>query len=146
MRLIPILLAVAFAGCASRSPAPETARAETPPEPYNAPEVQGEIDRTQLSSVLEGGLGRFLRGVLTEPHLNDGEFVGYRITQMYPDDPRFQSLELQPGDTVVRVNGQSIERPEQAYEVWTSLRVSSELLVEYLHEGEERELRFAIVD
>lgn len=113
---------------------------------YESPVVQGEIPRDQLVGVLERGLGHFLRGVATEPHLQDGEFVGFRVVAMYPDDPRFARLDLQPGDVVTRINGQSIERPEQAFEVWSSLHVSSELLVDYLKDGEERSLRFAIVD
>ncbi|MFT5356824.1 MAG: hypothetical protein ACI9KE_004050 [Polyangiales bacterium] len=141
----PFLL-LTLVACASQAPSPEHA----PPTPvvahYDAPSVQGEIPRGALAGVLELGLPRFLRGVITEPHLESGSFVGYRIMQMYPDDPRFQSLDLQPGDTVTRVNGRSIERPEQAYEVWMSLRVSSELLVDFLHEGEQRQIRFAIVD
>jgi type II secretory pathway component PulC len=46
----------------------------------------------------------------------------------------------------VRVNGQPIERPEQAVRVWNSLHVASELMIEYLREGESRHVRFEIVD
>ena len=144
--LLLTLLLLTLVACASQAPAAEHAQSALVAERYDAPSVQGEIPRGTLAGVLELGLARFLRGVLTEPHLEDGSFVGYRIMQMYPDDPRFQSLELQPGDTVTRVNGRSIERPEEAYEVWMSLRVSSELLVDFIHEGEERQIRFAIVD
>lgn len=144
--LVLTLVVCSIAACSSSTPPPEHAETTPVAEQYEPPAVQGEIPRGTLAGVLELGLARFLRGVVTEPHLDDGSFVGYRILQMYPDDPRFQSLELQPGDTVTRVNGHSIERPEQAYEVWMSLRVSSELLVDYLHEGEARQIRFAIVD
>ena len=137
---LPLLIA-----CASSAPPPETPRTEVA-ETYPAPRLQGEIDRAVLSGVLELGLARFLQGIVVEPHLEDGAFVGHRIVRMYPDDPRFTELELQPGDTVVRVNGHEIERPEQAYEVWMGLRVSSQLLVDYLHEGETRQLRLGIVD
>lgn len=145
MRILT-LLSFTLVACASQAPTPEHAEPAPVATHYEAPSVHGEIPRGALAGVLELGLPRFLRGVLTEPHLEDGSFVGYRIMQMYPDDPRFQTLEIQPGDTVTRVNGRSIERPEQAYEVWMSLRVSSELLVDFLHEGEERQIRFAIVD
>ncbi len=146
-------LALAFAlGCggasadpASTTPPPATAESEPVPA-YEPPVTSGSILRAELMPVLDAGLGRFLQGVVTEPRLEDGEFVGFEIVSLYPDDPRFARLDLQPGDVVTRVNGQSIERPEHAIAVWSGLRVASQLLVEYLHEGEARELRFEIVD
>ncbi len=150
MRLV-LLSALLVSACAGQTPEPVAASpapvAEAPtPVTYSSPVVQGEIPRDALVGVLELGLGSFLRGVATEPHLVEGEFVGFRVVALYPDDPRFAQLDLQPGDVVTRINGQRIERPEQAFEIWSSLRVSSELLVEYLKEGEPRRLRFAIVD
>jgi len=147
------VLALAFAlGCGGASadpepttPPPAEAEAEAVPT-YEPPVTSGTILRAELMPVLDAGLGRFLQGVVTEPELQGGDFVGFEIVSLYPDDPRFASLDLQPGDVVTRVNGQSIERPEHAIAVWSSLRVASQLLVDYLHEGEARELRFEIVD
>ena len=62
------------------------------------------------------------------------------------DEALFTGVDLSPGDTVVAVNGQGIERPEHAYTVWTGLRVASELSLVVLRGDERRELRFAIVD
>jgi hypothetical protein len=113
---------------------------------YEAPVVHGAIRRADLLPVLDAGLGRFLQGVETEASLVDGRFVGFRLVSLYPDDPRFRGIDLAPGDVVVRVNGMSVERPEQAFQVWDGLRVASQLLIEYLREGERREIRFDIVD
>ena len=123
------------------APAPE-ARAEVPP----SPERSGRIARQDLVAVLDGGLGRFLGGVRTEPALEDGHFVGFRLEALFPGDARMADLDLRAGDVVTRVNGQPIERPEQALRVWNGLRVASELLIEYQRGGEHRELRFEIVD
>lgn len=125
------------------SPPREPAVAEAPPPP---PSTQGEIPRAHLAAVLEAGLGRFLQGVETEPELEDGRFVGFRIVSLYPDDERMRAVDLVPGDVVTSVNGLPIERPEQAQHVWGSLRVVSELLIDYRRDGAERQLRFAIVD
>ncbi len=119
---------------------------DSPDVNYEPPTTAGAIARSDLLLVLDAGLGRFLQGVQTEPDLRDNQFVGFRIRSLYPDDPRFTSLALQPGDTVTRVNGQSIERPEYAMRVWNELRVASQLLVEYVHEEERHELRFEIQD
>ncbi len=154
MRTILVLLAVGCgASSASSSSAvlPETAtESERSTEATWAPPAematQGTIVRSDLLAVLDVGLGRFLQGVTTEPHIEGGRFIGFRLIRLYPDDARFTSLDLQPGDTVTRVNGIVIERAEHALQAWNSLRVASQLLIEYLHDGEARELRFEIVD
>ncbi len=129
------------------TPAEPVAYVEEAPEAYTPPVTEGEIARTDLNQVLDGGLGRFLQGVGTEPHFDASRnFVGFRLTHLYPDDPRFQTLDLHPGDVVTHINGVQIERPEHAMQVWDALRVSSELVVHYQREGEARDLRFAIVD
>jgi type II secretory pathway component PulC len=151
MRALALLLLASACGGGSSSSATTDTTASAPEnepaaETYASPTTEGAIARAELLPVLDAGFGRFLQGVQTEPHLEGDRFVGFRITRMYPDDPRFSSLELQPGDTVVRVNASPIERPEQALAVWNGLRVASELVIEYRRGEEARELRFAIVD
>jgi len=149
--LSTVSLAVLLAGCGgSPEPSSRTARAEAvPPDPATVPPSappasEGSIDRAELDAVLAAGLGRFLQRVRTEPHLDDGRFVGFRLTELRSDV--FEDVDLRPGDTLLSVNGMPIERPEEAMQVWDGLRVASELTVEYLREGERHQLRFAISD
>jgi len=106
----------------------------------------GVIARSELLPVLDEGLGRFLQNVQTEPSFHKGTFVGFRIVSLFPGEPAFASLDLRPGDTVTRINGKPIERPEQAAAAWDDLRTASNLVVDYRREGEEHALRFTIVD
>lgn len=106
----------------------------------------GAIARQDLMPVLDGGLGLFLQNVDTEPAFHKGSFVGFRIVSLFPGEPTFASLDLRPGDTVTRINGKPIERPEQAAAVWQDLRTASNLVVSYRRDGEKHALRFAIVD
>ena len=108
--------------------------------------TEGVIARTELLPVLDDGLGRFLQNVETEPTFHKGAFVGFRIVSLFPGEPAFASLDLRPGDTVTRINGKPIERPEQAIAVWEELRTASDLIVDYRRDGEAHALRFAIVD
>lgn len=142
---IGLVLSIAAIGCGG-APPPRAAHAEAPP-PQPAPLLaeEGVIRRASLEEVLEGGLGLFLQKVSTEPDLRAGRFVGFRLTELRDPD-LFAGIDLQPGDTIVEVNGQAIERPEQAYLVWTGLRVASELTIIVLRGDERRELRFAILD
>lgn len=68
--------------------------------------------------------------------------MGFRFTELHSE--MFAGVDLQPGDTLLSVNGLPLERPEEAVQIWNALRVASELTVEYLREGERRQLRFAI--
>lgn len=106
--------------------------------------VSGPIDRRLLLAVLDRGLGRFLQGVDTEPHVVDGRFVGFRILSLYPDDPRFAHVPIEPGDVLLEVNGRSIERPDQAMKVWKSLRVAGSLVLRYQRDGTLHEARYVI--
>lgn len=126
--------------------APAAAVAVAPVAAQTAPVSTGRIARADLEPVLAAGLGRFLQGVDTEPDLDAGHFVGFRLRSLYPTDARFAGIDLGAGDTIVRVNGQSIERPEQALEVWNGLHVASELMIEYLRRGQRKEIRFTIED
>lgn len=155
-RWIVIMLAIplgyACSGSAPAAPAAGAASsgsaqgAKAGSVPAEGPATDGRIERAALLPVLDAGLGRFLQGVQTEPVLEDGHFVGFRLLSLWPDDPRFAHAGLAKGDVIVRVNGQSIEHPDDAQQVWGGLRVASELYIEYLRDGEPRELRFAIVD
>ncbi|MGB5349614.1 MAG: hypothetical protein WBN10_08440 [Polyangiales bacterium] len=114
-------------------------------EPYQRV-TEGVIARTALLPVLDDGLGRFLQNVETQPAFHKGAFVGFRILSLFPGEPAFASLDLRPGDTVTRINGKPIERPEQAIAVWEDLRTASNLIINYRRDGEAHALRFAIVD
>lgn len=144
MRKIAAWLALACAlGCGgARDTRPVVAEAEEPEPPPRVPVSEGTIARSELDAVLDLGLGRFLQRVTTEPHLEDGRFVGHRLTELRTE--LFAGVDLQPGDTLVRVNGMPIERPEQALAAWDSLRVASELTIDFLRDGEAHQLRFTI--
>jgi type II secretory pathway component PulC len=132
--------------CGAAAPPPERPRAERRVDP-NPPVVSspGTIQRAALDEVLGRGLGAFLSKVAVEPELSEGRFVGFRLTELR-DTELFAAVDLLPGDTVIAVNGQPIERPEQAFEAWSALRVASELTVDLMRAGQPRQLRFPIVD
>lgn len=125
----------------AREPVAAQAQAPEPPPPVHS---EGTIARAELDQVLADGIGRFLQQVETEPHLDEGRFVGFRFTQLRSEF--LTGVDLRPGDTLLSVNGLPLERPEEAVQIWNALRVASELTVEVLREGERRQLRFAIAD
>jgi hypothetical protein len=120
----------------------------TAPAAPGAPErlEGGEIPRATLLAVLSHGIGRFLQKVRAEAHLVAGRFLGWRLLALFENDPAVRVGVLQPGDTVLRVNGQSIERPEQFKNVWDSMATESELVLLVQRAGKRTEVRYRIVD
>jgi S1-C subfamily serine protease len=106
----------------------------------------GRIARSELVPVLDRGLGQFLRGVETTPAMQSGKLVGFQLVSLYPKDPHFQELELKRGDVITRINGQSLQSPDDAARVWKELYVASELVIDYARGGQPHTLRFEIVD
>jgi len=104
------------------------------------------LRRSAVQEALSEGPGAFLQRVTVDEHpvYSGGKFQGFRIATLRGDT--WAGIDLRPGDVVTRVNGFSIEHPEDAAEAFYSLRVASELRVEFERDGEPRELRFAIVD
>jgi hypothetical protein len=141
------VLLLACGGPETTPPRHANNEVEPPPDTLPGPSAlarEGTIARGELDAVLAGGLGRFLSNVLTEPHLEEGRFVGFRLTELR--SPFFEGVDLRAGDTLLSVNGLPIERPEEAMQVWSGLRVASELTLEVMREGETRQLRFGIED
>lgn len=140
-----LLVVLCCAGCGGAPARTETASAiedEVDVPPAAPPASEGTIARAELDATLEAGIGRFLQRVTTEPHLDAGRFVGHRVTELRGE--LFTGVDLRPGDTLLRINGLPLERPEEAMAIWDALRVASELTIDLLREGERRQLRFAI--
>lgn len=104
----------------------------------------GTIARADVNSVLDRGPGVFLRGVDMQPTFEAKRFAGWQILSFYPDEPRFETVDLVPGDVVVGVNGRRIERPEQLIELWEQLRTAPAIEIDVLRDGEPRKLLYTI--
>ena len=78
--------------------------------------------------------------------LSNRRFQGWLIKSLYPNDPCYQDIDLRGGDVVQKVNGRSIEKPEQAFDVAESLRTATEIVVEFRRAGKPQRITIAIVD
>lgn len=130
----------AEAGGEARVPADDSEAGNDEPVIVQA----GTLPRDSLVEVLDRGVARFLQQVDTRPLKAQGRFVGWRLLEFFPGDERFADCAVKEGDTVLRVNGRSIERPESFKTVWDSLYTALELRVLLLRAGRVYELRFAI--
>jgi hypothetical protein len=106
----------------------------------------GTIPRAALQAELSGGIGKFLRQVRLQPALAGGHFIGWRLLQIFEGRTDVHVSVLRPGDTVLRVNGRSVERPEEFKAIWDSLVNAPELVLDIQRGGKASKLKYSIVN
>lgn len=127
-------------------PDPAAPTGEPAPDPTDdAPAGEVEVQRADLITVLDAGVGAFLGGVNIEPHFAGQRFDGWQVVSFWPDDQRFAAVDLRAGDIVREINGRPIQQPDQLFKVWTSLRKADEIVVTGSRGGTPLELRFHVV-
>jgi S1-C subfamily serine protease len=120
-----------------------------PPEPAvcTAFARPGVLKRSAVVRVVDAGLGCWLAGgAEVERKIAKRRFQGWEIRRLYPGDPCYAAIDLRPNDVVIQVNGRSVEKPEQAFDVLGSLRTASELVVDFLRDGQPQKLTLQIAD
>lgn len=119
------------------------ATAQTICEAFAAPDV---LKRAAIVRAVDAGLGRWLAGVDIVAAKDKGRFRGWTIRRLHPGDPCYRQVDLRPGDVILRINGKTIERPEQANEVWGALRKAPALQIDYVRAGRPTSLTFRIAE
>jgi len=150
--VLSVLVVPVVHGCAS-PPAP--IEGTDPVDPFGRPRLPRaaappagptSLDRADVDAFLAQGPGWFIQRVAMEPaHLGD-QFVGHRLVTFFDGDDRFASVDLRPGDVVLRVNDLRIGKPEQFMKAWEDMKVARRLVVEYVRGGSVRVLQWDIVD
>lgn len=87
----------------------------------------------------------FLQTLQVEPRLSGNRFSGWTIVNLGPG-PLWRGGTIHVGDVVLRVNGKSVERPEEALAVWQGLAVAPELRVTFERGGTRRDVVHRIED
>jgi general secretion pathway protein C len=82
-----------------------------------------------------GKLGRLVR---FEPHVDEGELVGYKIRPREADAKLLKELGLEPSDTITRVNGEPLNDPRKANAVLRNLRDAARIRVTLMRDGQRR--------
>ena len=106
----------------------------------------GVLRRAAVARVVDRGLGQWLAQVKVEPLRSGRKFAGWQVVQLYPDDPCYRAVDVQRGDVVTRVNGASLEKPDQANKVFQGLRTAPGLEIELLRQGVARRVSLTIAD
>ncbi len=136
-RILPALAVAALA-------VPLTLAASAPPaaaqkKKTEAILLEGELERAVVERVLAGGPQKFIASLRLAPHMNGKRFVGFRIDGFAADSPLVNGGAVQPGDVVLRVNREPVERPDQFMRAWEVVGGADRLEVELLR-GTQRYL------
>jgi len=91
------------------------------------------IKRRTLEHALELGPSWFVSQLSVRPIVTrDENFYGFQLMSLFPGRESGSELPIRQGDIVRRINGQSIERPEQFMALWNSLGSASHLSIQVL--------------
>lgn len=133
-RIIALVVAsYALIGCAHSSP--ERSGGRITLVDSQAEEDAFVIERQSLARALELGPAWFIRQLSVRPVVTgDDRFYGFQLMSLFPNRQSEAPLAIQPGDIVQRVNGQSIERPDQFMAVWASLATASHLSIQLVRD------------
>jgi hypothetical protein len=103
----------------AKAPAPR----DTAPRP--------KIDAAVFETWLARGPQYLLSQVVPVPVTEGARFKGFRLSFWFPGHPNeVSSAWLRPGDVITRVNGRSVERPDQFLYLWKRLGESRRLMIE----------------
>jgi hypothetical protein len=124
-------------------PGPREVGPPTRPRPPRA------IFRDELERATGSGPAYLLRELGPEPFRHQGRFVGWEITQLFPDDPGLcvpGVCDLALGDVILGVNAHRLETPQDLSDAFASLPAWTQLRVQSLRDGQRREVTYAILD
>lgn len=107
------------------------------------------IFRDELSRATGPGPAYLLRELGPAPFRHHGRFIGWEITQVFPDDPGLcvpGVCDLALGDVILGVNGHRLETPQDLSDAFAALPTWTQLRVQSLREGQRREVTYTIID
>ena len=132
-------LAVPDGHAAERSPAPQKAAPA-------AIQTEGSIPRATFDRWLSRGPQYLLSQVVPTPVTRDRRFLGFQLSAWFPGHPDVPQGAMRLGDVVLRVNGRSVERPDQFLYVWKTLTGVATVVVEGTRDGAPLKATLTIVD
>ena len=144
---------IAFVACGGEGPPAKTsadatsAAAKTTAPTTTAaamPAKTTSLRRSQVKQGIARGLGYFLQNVSVEdyPVMRGSKFYGFKIKDINAE----LGVDLRPGDVVTRVNGLSIEHPEEADAAMRSLEKAPSLRVDFERDGKPKTLELPITE
>jgi type II secretory pathway component PulC len=149
MTLVPFAVVVALRvlpeGASAPASAPPVAASPVGgPDSGASPATEGTLPRSLFDAVMAGGPQRVVASVDVQPALAERRFLGFRIVRFRPDGVLRDCAALLPGDVVVSVNREPLERPEQFMRAWEVVKNAPVLEVDVLRQGRPVKFRWTL--
>ena len=141
--LLTVLTLASLTGCAAHPQRPQGTVTVLKAAPTASAE-RFVIERERYDKVLTKGPASFIQQVRVKPYIDRGRFRGFILLNSFPDSAPQEDSELQPGDVIQRINGQSVERPDQFMKVWNSLKGQKALTLRILRNNQPLKLTWKI--
>ncbi len=138
--LVCLTVLIAAPSCASPSAQHSERGRITLIEPEDDPQ-RFVIPRDRYDDAVLRGPSWFIQQVAVEPVVVGRSFRGFMLTRLFGGN---EAQGLLVGDIVQRVNGRSIERPDQFMRVWQQLKGAEHLTVQIVRHNKPLELTWAI--
>lgn len=118
------------------------------PRPPPRPRPARAIFRDELQRAVGPGPAYLLRQLGPEPFRHDGHFIGWEITQLFPDDPELcaAGCDLALGDVILGVNGHRLQTPQDLSDALDALPGWTQVRVQRLRDGKRIDVTYAVVD
>ncbi len=136
------MLLVLLAGLTLAAPARAGERDAAPA----AVQTQADVPRAVFDAWLERGPQYLLSQVVPMPVTQAKRFLGFRLSRWFPAHPEVHEGAVRTGDVVLRVNGRSVERPDQFLYAWKQLRGVEAVVIEGTRDGAPLKATLRIVD
>ena len=125
-------------------------KATSPPPavaaPVHAGVRTGTIARASLVKTLDAGPGTFLQQFEVAGALEGERFIGWKLVRITDDSSALRDLDLNPGDVLTSINGQSLAKPDQLQALWDSLRSATAIAADLRRGDTSVQLNFAITN
>ncbi|MGH7907624.1 MAG: type II secretion system protein GspC [Candidatus Binataceae bacterium] len=100
------------------------------------------ISRTSVDQNLQN-MAQLFTQIRAVPNLDNGQTNGFRLSEIQPGSV-FQQIGLHDGDVLVNVNGQELNDPARALQIFSQLRDSNSISLEVLRNGHPIALNYKI--
>lgn len=130
-------------------------RRPVPPRPTQkasgtqAAEVDAEVEEVNISIAREdlqssmNNLNELMTQVRVRPYFRQGKPEGLIVSQIQADSI-FNTLGLMNGDIIASVNGKPMSSPEEAFQLYNSLKSGSQVSIAITRRGQKKVLNYEI--
>ncbi len=100
------------------------------------------VDQTSLQQTIANP-GQMMTDARLRPNITDGKEEGYVLSEVKPGGI-YQSLGLQDGDVLLRINDYDISNPERALQAFTALKGLERVQIDLIRSGSKMTMTYQI--